>query len=271
MSEKMRKIAGIGGSALLLASMGASGTLAFADQASSEVMSTGAEESVAVEGARVACPIVQGVFAFTQSEVTPLSAIVKNMGESARYLCGSAYAGGTAAENVEAWEIAVGGAVRNAYVATAEQIMDGEDAQTAIMGCSCAGNPADGAASINAAVTGVSVSHLLAAARPAEDANTVVFSSADGYEVALPLRYLEQRYAPLVFAVNGSPLDESMGGANQLWLGSTSARYFARDIIAITVETRDTSEVPAAPGIDAAERDYANLPNVGVAFGGTVK
>lgn len=72
-----------------------------------------------------------------------------------------------------------------------------------------------------------------------------------------------------VFDVNGSPIAESMGGVNQLWLGSTSARYFARDIVSITVESRD--EVPAAPTAGDAAEASANLPNVGVFFGGEVE
>ncbi len=99
--------------------------------------------------------------------------------------------------------------------------------------------------------------------------NTVVFGSADGYEVALPLDYVFNRYAPIVFDVNGAPLAESMGGVNQLWLGSTSARYFARDIVSITLESRQTP--PPKPGSAEAEDAYANLPNVGVFYGGTVE
>lgn len=83
-----------------------------------------------------------------------------------------------------------------------------------------------------------------------------------------PLSYVLQHYCPIVFDVNGSPIAESMGGVNQLWLGSTSARYFARDIVSITVEQRD--EVPAAPGAGDAADASVNLPNVGVFFGGEV-
>ena len=68
--------------------------------------------------------------------------------------------------------------------------------------------------------------------------------------------------------VNGSPIAQSAGGTNQLWLGSTSARYFARDITGITLEKRQTP--PPAPGSDEADDEYANLPNVGVYFGGEI-
>ena len=151
---------------------------------------------------------------------------------------------------------------------TIAELQEDPAAQTVLMGCSCAGNPADGRATVNAEVTGVSVKALIQKAGRTLDANTVVFTSADGYEVALPLDYVVNRYCPIVFDVAGSPIAESVGGANQLWLGSTSARYFARNIVSITVEARDV--VPAAPGTDAADDDYANLPNIGVDFGGEV-
>lgn len=83
-----------------------------------------------------------------------------------------------------------------------------------------------------------------------------------------PLSYVLQHHCPIVFDVNGSPIAESMGGVNQLWLGSTSARYFARDITGITLEKRQTP--PPAPGSDEADDEYANLPNVGVYFGGEI-
>ena len=105
-------------------------------------------------------------------------------------------------------------------------------------------------------------------AQPDENANTIVFTSADGYEVALPLSYVQMRYCPVVFDVNGAPLAESVGGTNQLWLGSTSANYFARDVVAITLEERETP--PPSPTSDEAREAYANLPNVGVLLGGDV-
>lgn len=71
-----------------------------------------------------------------------------------------------------------------------------------------------------------------------------------------------------MFDVNGSPINETVDGTNQLWLGATSARYFARDIVGIRVEARD--KVPAAPGSPEADDTYANLPNVGIAFGGEI-
>ena len=269
--QDARKLLAVGaGSALAMAGLGMGAAAAFAtsDAAPDDagMVEVSAEQAAASQ--RVTSPQVQGSFSFTQSEVTPTAQVARAMGDAPDYLCGNAGATGTdvAAED---WEISVGGDVESPYSATVAQLQADPEVQSVLMGCSCQGNPAGGGASVNALVTGVAVNTLLGKAGVAEGANTVVFASADGYQVALPLRYVTQRYCPIVFDVNGSPIAESVGGTNQLWLGSTSARYFARDIVSITVETRE--EPPADPGSERAGDAYANLPNVGVAFGGEVE
>ena len=269
MNEQTQKITGVATSALTLATMGVSMVAALPANADAvPVPQPAAEKNLQAAGAPVVKPSqVAGTFAFTQGEVTPLDQIARSMGSADKYLCGAQAVtsdAGTLAE-VGTWTISIGGAVAHPYDATIEQMVD-EERQTVVLGCSCAGNPADGIASVNAQVTGVPVTELLRHADPLEGANTIVLASADGYEVALPLSYVLQHYCPIVFDVNGSPIAESMGGVNQLWLGSTSARYFSRDIVSITVEQRN--EVPAAPGAGDAADASANLPNVGMFFGG---
>lgn len=272
MESKTKKIAGVVGSSLIVASMGLGATTAFADTtqaAAPEADAMQAEATQANIGARQAVTQVLGTFAFTQDAVNSVDEIAQRLATAPDYLCGHGVDGLEAADvAAEDWTIEVGGDVNRPYMTTVAELQDDPSAQTVLMGCSCAGNPADGRATVNAEVTGVSVKALIQKAGRTLDANTVVFTSADGYEVALPLDYVVNRYCPIVFDVNGSPIAESVGGANQLWLGSTSARYFARNIVAITVEARD--EVPAAPDADAAEGDFANLPNIGVDFGGEV-
>lgn len=275
MGDMTKRYMGIVGSALLV-SMGAGGMAALADggptsQDANQPATDEMRETVADAGMqRVAN--VRGTFSFTQDEVADTATIARALGGSdasaaPQVLCGAQGAPQTdvAAED---WTISVGGLVDNPYAMTVAELQDDPDVQRTLMGCSCAGNPADGKASVNAQVTGVSVTTLLRKAGVGPAANTIVFTSADGYEVALPLLYVESRMCPIVFDVNGSPIAESVGGTNQLWLGATSARYFARDIVSITLESRD--EVPAAPGTPEAGDTYANLPNVGVAFGGEV-
>ena len=267
MREATKKIAGVSGSLILLGSMGAGAATAFAEEAPEPPVPAGPEAVEGVAAERVSESVVEGAFAFTQTEVSATDAIARAMRASA-YLCGSGALEGEYAGDASAWPIAVGGEVANSFVATVADLQADPEAQKSIMGCSCAGNPADGTASVNAEVTGVAVARLLEIAEVSADANTVVFRSADGYEVALPLRYVTQHYCPVVFDVNDSPIAQSVGGANQLWLGSTSARYFAKNIVSITAECRQTP--PPAPGSEEAGDTYANLPNVGVFFGGEV-
>lgn len=265
MNDTAKKIAGATGSLLLLSSMGMGAVTAFAEEAP-EAAPAGAEAVEGEGGAAATSPVVAGTFSFTQDTVSSIDQVARMLRASS-YLCGGA--GGELTEVAAAdWEIAVRGDVESPYVTTVADIQADPAVQKVLLGCSCAGNPADGDASVAAQVTGVSVKLMLDRAGVAEGANTVVFTSADGYEVALPLRYLTQRYCPIVFDVNGSPIADAAGGTNQLWLGSTSAKYFVRNVASITVESRD--QAPADPGSPESGDTYANLPNVGVDFGGEI-
>lgn len=209
-----------------------------------------------------------GSFAYTQGDVSSNADIKAAMGAS-RYLCGARPVADGEAVSAEDWAIEVRGEVKQPFVASFEEMAQSDDVQSLLLGCACAGNPADGKAQANAEVTGISVRTMIGLAGVNENANTIVFTSADGYEVALPLSYVKQRYCPIVFDVNGAPLAESVGGTNQLWLGSTSANYFARDIVTITLEERKTP--PPSPSSDEARAAYGNLPNIGVSLGGTIE
>ncbi len=263
MKNNVKKVLAVGAGATL-ALGGVAGAALAAPQDAQPVPAPAAAVN-AVDAASIQkVASVQGSFSFAQGEVDSIETIARSIGDASKYLCGSSFQG-TGDAPAEEWVISVGGAVEHPYSATIGQIIEREETEHVVMGCSCAGNPADGRASVNAEVTGVSVLCILDEAVMSEGANTIVFTSADGYEVALPLWYVQQHYCPLVFAVNGSPLIDSVGGTNQLWLGASSAKYFARDIVAINLEERDV--LPDAPDSDTA----ANLPNVGVAFGGTIE
>ncbi len=237
-----------------------------------DAAATGSETNVAA----AATDLVQedevaGTFAYTQEEVSSNDWLVKHIGKSAKYLCGSqAVATGDEADAADPadWVLEVTGEVANPYQATIGELAESGTVQSVLMGCSCAGNPADGLSVANALVEGIPTILLLEMAQPDEGVNTIVFTSADGYELALPYDYVTGRYCPLVFNVNGSALIESVGGTNQLWLGSTPGNYFARNVVSIRLETR--AEAPADPTSDEARATYENLPNIGVKFGGEV-
>ena len=262
------------GASSLLAITGVSGVALAATQdggepAQASDQATVESHEVSTDDFIVSLDVVEGDFSYTQSEVTSNEEIQKNIGEASAYLCGANPSGDDSEAAVEDWAIAVQGDVQNPYSATFAEMAENEELQTVLMGCACAGNPTDGRAVANAEVTGISVLKIIEYAEPSEDVNTVVFTSADGYEIALPVKYLEMRYCPIVFDVNGSPISDVMGGTNQLWLGSTAASYFARDIVSITLEERQTP--PPSPNSDEAREAYQNLPNVGVLLGGEVR
>lgn len=261
--------AGTASALVLTAGIAGAAVMADASQAvAAPAAQVSAHEQVTTD--RVASPEVVGVFSFAQDEVSANDEIARNLAEGSRYLCGARASETNGVEMAENWVLTVGGAVSNGFSATVQEIAQTDAVQSVIMGCSCLGNPADGRATANALVTGISAMVLVEMAQPSEAANTVVFTSSDGYEVALPLSYLRSHYCPIVFDVNGSRLEQSVGGTNQLWLGSTPASYFVRDVTSVRIEERDV--VPASPTSDEARAEYAaNLPNVGVLLGGEVQ
>lgn len=235
-----------------------------------EVCSSAIVQTAGMKSTRMSVDRVMGKFAFTQNRVDSNEHISKALNISPKYLCDTTRSSTSSkGQSVGDWTISVGGAVSNAYEATFDELKKLPSVQKLVMGCACAGNSVDGRASANAAISGIPLLAVLGIAQPAQDANTIVFTSADGYEIAVPFSYVKHRYCPIVFDVNGSPLSESVGGTNQLWLGSTAANYFARDIVSITVEVRD--QVPLEPNSDEARAEYANLPNIGLYFGGEVE
>ena len=194
--------------------------------------------------ARAAAPI-QGTFAWDQATITPNALIKTVFQKAAIALCN-----------------AVSGDVQQAYTATLGELAD-DDESTAIMGCTCVSNGAGGPAAINAEVTGVPLATIIAKAAPDADANTVTLVSEDGYATSLPLSYVMARNAVISYEINGEDLSASVGGTNQLWIGSTAAKYFTRNIVEIQITHEDA--VPAAPGSeDAVDGEYVNRPNAGI-------
>ena len=277
MSKYSKTLVAAAGASALLAASAAGAALAVgqtdgaaAQQGAQDVQATQADTQVASN--RVVLDKVEGTFSFTQAEAASNDYLARNFKEGSQYLCG---AKGTTDEAGEAsaqdWVLTVDGDVQSGYSEAVSELASSPAVQAILMGCSCLGNPADGTSAANALVNGISALILVEMANPSADANTVVFTSSDGYQVALPLSYLQSHYCPIVFDVNGSPIADSMGGANQLWLGSTPASYFVRNVSSITVETRDEADVPASPTSGEARAEYAaNLPNVGVLLGGEV-
>ncbi len=279
-ARKMSTLGVIGGAGLVGAVAGlalaqpaqalAAGADTLADQPATVVVSS--HEATSLTGELVESPQVIGSFSFSQGVVTPTSDIATSLGKGVdTVLCSGGEASATSAESPAAdaadWQITVDGdGVDSAFTATVGELAK-DGTQTQVLGCTCAGNPADGRATANAQCTGISIASILDLAGLQEEANAITFVSSDGYEVSLPLSYVRQRASMIVYQVNGEPLENSMGGTNQLWLGSTSARYFTRDVVEIRVSCEDEANIPPIPGTPEAGDSRTNLPNVGVLNG----
>lgn len=259
--------AGLAGSALAAQATTGEAAQDAGQQASAAAQQTSTE---AAYSQQVRLTSVQGTFAFTQDEVTPTAQIARALGGADKVLCGASQEAlpstAQVVDDAADWQITVDGdGVQDASTMTLGDLAQ-TGSQSTVMGCSCLGNPADGRATVNAAVTGVPVLELLeAAGGVSADANAITFVSSDGYEVTLPLFYVLQRASMIVYQINGEPLSASVGGTNQLWLGSTSARYFASDVVEIRVTCEE--ETPAIPGTPASNDHAANLPNATVTQG----
>ena len=262
-----KKLAGLVAGGALVVSTAPVAQLALADEPGATAEGGGSASlaqavvhAIANEGANETIEHVQGAFAWNQNVVTDNETLARTLYDGSAYLCGAQGAEATGAERASATSIAsirVTGDVGHAFTASIDEFLQ-KAPMKKIMGCTCAGNPADGRASANAEVGGFQLAALIDEADPVEGANTITFTSADGYEVALPLRYVTQRYSLIVTTVNGDPADSVIGCSNQLWLGSTAARSFARDVVEIAIT--EEAEPPTAPGAPAS----ANTPNVGV-------
>lgn len=211
--------------------------------------------------------IVNGVFLFSQNVLTPTDTISRTLYQASRVLCGGGIDSATVtAENVGDWTISVSGDVATSFTATVSDLT-AQGAVRTTLGCSCAGNPVDGLASANAKVTGVTVKSILEQCGVAEGANTISFIADDGFAVRLPLSYVEQRYSMIVYEINGEAICDIAGSANQLWLGATSARYFAQNVSQIVISTENEADIPPTPGTPEAGDSYANLPNIAIEEG----
>lgn len=205
---------------------------------------------------------IQGIFSWNQGVVASNATLARSLYGASAVLCssqsGDLETADGQAETID--QILVTGDVSNSFTAEVSEYEQKAPMRTTL-GCTCMGNPADGRASANADVAGFRLIALIEDAQPADDANTITFVCSDGYEVSLPLRYVEQHYSIIVTQVNGENAADAVGCANQLWLGSTSARSYARNIVEIRITAE--AEPPLAPGMS----EDANQPNVGVLEG----
>jgi DMSO/TMAO reductase YedYZ molybdopterin-dependent catalytic subunit len=188
---------------------------------------------------------VQGNFSFRQDEVTPADEIFNLFGTVATAACAKP---GFAMDEIaeEEYYVNVKGTIKKEYALSLDQIKS-KDAKQQVLKCSCAG----GKALATAQVTGVPVSNVLEMADLEDGTNTITFRSADGYGIPMPLQYVLDKEAMLVYKIGDTELSAENGGSLQIWMPETVAKYFTRQVTEI--ELGKSEEVP---GVAQPENTY---------------
>jgi len=259
MSKETVKIVGLVASATLVAgAMPVTQVLAgdVSDVPNSHQATIQANNIQARDNVRI--PNIKGIFNYNQGVSASNEQLARNIFKATDVLCGTRAV--ETPDEAAITALQVTGAVGKEFFAQVADYNKNAPVKK-IMGCTCKGNPAGGLASANAEVSGFRLAALIRDAEPSEGANAITFISQDGYRVTLPLFYVLQHNATIVSFVNGENTSEAVGCSNQLWLGSTSARYYAQNIVAIEISKQ--AQDPPAPGTP----EFANLPNVGVFAG----
>lgn len=245
----------------MVASMAVAPALANAteNEAASPEGSESTVNNAVLRSAQVLDAQAQGVFAYSQTVITPNSEIREFFQRASSVLCGATSS--FAAENPLEWQLSVAGDVDSAFTANVGVLAE-ENSVKKVMTCTCGGNPAGGRAIITAEVKGIPVDYLLVRAQAASNVNTATFISADGTRVAFPLAYLIGHHAVLSYEIGNEDLSASVGGHNQLWMAGTPANYFVRDVVTVEFTVEDT--LPVAPG---TTDEHPNSPNAGILTG----
>lgn len=235
------------GASIALAGTGLAAPLvAMADEAPAPVEVV---QRDAVEYATI--PNVNGTFSFSQDVLTPGDDVFNLFGTATTTLCAKP---GYAFDEVshECYYLNVGGDVKKVYTVGLDQI-EQMDSETQQMRCTCGMSPAIAMAQVQ----GVRVSDILSMTEVAPEANTITFKDKDGYGLPMPLSYVTDKDALLVYQVGGQPFSD--GERLQVWIPDTVAKYFTRAVTDIELSTQEV--LPEVEGPDADQRAKVSVMN----------
>jgi DMSO/TMAO reductase YedYZ molybdopterin-dependent catalytic subunit len=198
---------------------------------------------------------VQGEFNYNQNVLTPADDVFNLFGTAATGLCA---APGFAFDKVEQedYYLNIRGTLKKTATVYVKELMeDTKEEKSKVLACSCGMS----AAIANAEVKGVLLEDVL----PLEDilpgTNTITVKDKSGYGLALPLNYVLDKQAMLVWNVGGEELTSQTGGPVQLWVPDTIAKYFTRQVVDIELSQEEAE--PAVQTADAEHRAKVNILN----------
>ena len=189
---------------------------------------------------------VQGEFSFDQDVLAPSDEVFSLFGTAATGVCAKPAFVTDDHAAAEKYYVNVSGRMKKAYTTTLAQLK-AQGGERRVMVCSCA----TGSALAQTRVTGVPVSDMLELAELEDDANAVAFKSADGYTSTLPLQYVLDKDALLVWQIG----NEDNPSGLQVWMPTTVAKYFTRQVVEI--EALHSDEEITVEG--AAEEQRAKI------------
>jgi len=212
------------------------------------MMAGGAAQAVAVEQApaisfseasEVSCRKVAHVddaFSFNQNVITPADDVFNLFGTAVTGLCAKPDFAMTSAD--KDCYVNVGGRISYAGTRNLRHM----NPRSRTMLCACATGPA----TAQTAVVGVPVSDVLSLSElEAEQSNTLVVKSADGYTAKLPLKMVLEKEAMLAYQIG----DKDIPTGVQLWIPETVAKYFVRNVVEL--EVTQEAEAPKLDGRNA--------------------
>ena len=196
---------------------------------------------------------VQGVFAYNQDVLTPADEVFSLFGTAATAMCAKP---GFAFDEVdcENYYVNLRGSIKKSQTISLAQLQE-NGSVTRTMACSCATS----SAVANAKVTGARVADLIELADLEEGVNTITFRGDEGYGIPMPLDYVLEKDAMLVWQVGDQKLPASQGAPLQVWMPDTVAKYFTRRVMEIELTAEE--EAPAVQSADDAQRAKISIVN----------
>ena len=199
---------------------------------------------------------IQGEFSFNQDVLSPADEIFSLFGTAATGLCAKPSFAMNDTDVAEKYYVNVGGMLKNEYTFTLAELK-AKGGTNQITVCSCG----MGEALAQASVTGARVSDILELAGVMDEANAISFISSDGYKSTVPLQYALKNDAMLVWQIG----DKENPVGLQVWMPSTIAKYFTRQVTEIEVFHAD--EEIKVDGLEGAKVSILNHMNDTVAVG----